>query len=144
VPESTPSKFSDWGISEEDQLQGVGGGSASHDADPEQRAKSQTQNDGQKHRGRAHRYEPHSESRLFPYDTAHFKGWDLDNYRANLQFLKKEQPSRSIQESIAMYRRVIGKYEGNKFEEAEWQILTSMARKPRIHLQAELLLDDGR
>ena len=57
-----------------------------------------------------------TQNRLFPYDTAHFGTWDLDNY-GPIYIPKKGVTINLKPESIAMYRRVIGKYEGNQFEE---------------------------
>jgi signal peptidase I len=108
-------QFSDWGISEEDQLQGVGGGSASMmlilNNDQKAQLKAMDKSIVVEHIDMSR-----TQSRLFPYDTAHFKGWDLDNY-GPIYIPKKGATIALNPESIALYRRVIGKYEGNKFEE---------------------------
>ena len=57
-----------------------------------------------------------TQSRLFPYDTAHFGRWDLDNY-GPIYIPKKGATIALNPESIALYRRVISKYEGNDFAE---------------------------
>ncbi|HNE49075.1 MAG TPA: S26 family signal peptidase, partial [Saprospiraceae bacterium] len=58
---------------------------------------------------------------LFPYDTAHFKGFSVDNY-GPLWIPKKGATLKISQDNIAAYRRVISVYEGNKLEEKAGKI----------------------
>jgi signal peptidase I len=55
----------------------------------------------------------------FPQDTTHFK-WNLDNF-GPLVIPKKGTTVQLTPENIALYRRVIGVYEGNKLEERNGQ-----------------------
>lgn len=108
-------QFSDWGISAEDQLQGVSGGSANMmlilNNEQKNKLKAMDKNIVIEHVDMSR-----TQSRLFPYDTAHFGRWDLDNY-GPIYIPKKGATIALNPESIAMYRRVIGKYEGNDFAE---------------------------
>jgi signal peptidase I len=56
----------------------------------------------------------------FPQDTAHFKN-NLDNY-GTITVPKKGTTVTLSQENIALYRRIIRNYEGNKLEERDGQI----------------------
>lgn len=64
---------------------------------------------------------PMSPRPLFPYDDAHYKGWSIDNY-GPIWVPKKGVSIHLGPENIAMYRRVIGVYEGNKLEEHDGKI----------------------
>jgi signal peptidase I len=57
----------------------------------------------------------------FPQDTTHFK-WNLDNF-GPLVIPKKGTTVQLTPENIALYRRVIGVYEGNKLEEQNGQFI---------------------
>lgn len=57
----------------------------------------------------------------FPQDTTHFK-WNLDNF-GPLVIPKKGTTVQLTPEHIALYRRVIGVYEGNKLEEQNGQFI---------------------
>jgi signal peptidase I len=54
--------------------------------------------------------------RFFPYDTAHFGAWNLDNY-GPIYIPQKGATIQLKPETIALYQRVISKYEGNQFEQ---------------------------
>ncbi len=56
----------------------------------------------------------------FPQDTAHFK-WNVDNF-GPLTIPQKGTTVQLTPENIALYRRLIGVYEGNKFEERNGQV----------------------
>mgnify|MGYP000172595830 CR=1 FL=1 len=51
----------------------------------------------------------------FPYDSTHFK-WSEDNF-GTLWIPKKGATVKLTPENIALYRRIISVYEGNKLEE---------------------------
>ncbi len=64
---------------------------------------------------------PHPGEWVFPHDTAHFK-WNRDNY-GPITVPKKGATVQLSTENIALYRRIIANYEGNKLEERNGQIL---------------------
>jgi signal peptidase I len=57
----------------------------------------------------------------FPHDTAHYK-WNLDNF-GPLTIPKKGMTVTLTPENIAIYRRLISTYEGNKLEERDGQFI---------------------
>ena len=57
----------------------------------------------------------------FPQDTAHFK-WNVDNF-GPITIPKKGVTVQLSPENIAMYRRLISVYEGNKFEEHDGKFI---------------------
>jgi len=59
----------------------------------------------------------------FPQDTMHFK-WNLDNF-GPMVVPKKGTTVQLTPENIALYRRIIGVYEGNKFEERNGQFIVN-------------------
>ncbi len=58
---------------------------------------------------------------LFPYDSVHYKNWSIDNY-GPVWVPKRGVTIHIGPENMAMYRRVIGVYEGNKLEEHDGKI----------------------
>lgn len=58
-------------------------------------------------------YDP---QRMFPHDPAHFNKWNVDNY-GPLWIPKKGAQVTLTPDNIALYRRIISVYEGNKLEE---------------------------
>ncbi len=64
---------------------------------------------------------PEGGSAPFPQDTVHFR-WNRDNY-GPLTIPKKGVTVSLSPENIALYRRIIRVYEGNRLEEAGGQIL---------------------
>jgi len=109
------SSFDDWGISPEDVLD-VQGNNMALILNNEQIEKLKSQNPNI-------RIEPYKipDRPLFPYDTAHFKGFSVDNY-GPLWIPKKGATLKISQDNIAAYRRVISVYEGNKLEEKAGKI----------------------
>jgi len=59
---------------------------------------------------------------LFPYDSVHYKNWSIDNY-GPVWIPKSGVTIHLGPANIAMYRRVIGVYEGNKLEEHAGKII---------------------
>ncbi len=58
---------------------------------------------------------PNTESRLFPHDPKHFKGWNVDNY-GPIWIPKKGVTIELTPENIALYKRIISVYERNDFD----------------------------
>jgi signal peptidase I len=59
---------------------------------------------------------------LFPHDPMHFQSWSVDNY-GPVWVPRKGATITLTPESIALYRRVISVYEGNKLEEKEGKFI---------------------
>jgi signal peptidase I len=58
----------------------------------------------------------HTDNRVFPHDTTFFK-WSLDNFGGDgILVPKKGSTIQLTPENIALYKRCISSYEGNKFE----------------------------
>ncbi len=63
----------------------------------------------------------HNPNHLFPHDPANYPGWTMDDFGPI--YIPKAGATVDInRKSIAMYRRIIGVYEGNKLEEKGGQI----------------------
>ncbi len=62
-----------------------------------------------------------SSGHYFPHDDINFPGWSADNY-GPVYIPKKGVTVNISPQNIAMYRRIIGVYEGNKLEEKEGKI----------------------
>ncbi len=58
---------------------------------------------------------------LFPYDPVHFGNWSRDDY-GPIWVPKKGATTQISPENIALYRRIIGVYEGNELKEANGKI----------------------
>lgn len=103
-------QWDDWGISPEDRLDQDGNNMALI-LNNEQIEKIKAENPKVK-------IAPYTlpDRPLFPYDTAHIKGWSIDNY-GPIWIPKKGATIDITPQNIALYRRVISVYEGNKFEE---------------------------
>ncbi|MBL7719728.1 MAG: signal peptidase I [Flavipsychrobacter sp.] len=66
-----------------------------------------------------------AEAEVFPFDTVHYK-WNRDNF-GPLTIPGKGTTVTITPENIALYRRLIGIYEGNKLEERNGQVFINGA-----------------
>ena len=110
------SQFEEWGISKEDQRR-VGPGFMILVLGEEQKQKLQSIDPGIQIMpfDVADKRNNPNPNNLFPYDTAHFGGWTVDNY-GPVYIPKAGVTTPLSMENLAMYRRVIEVYEGNKLE----------------------------
>jgi signal peptidase I len=65
--------------------------------------------------------EGNSRSNLFPHDPVHFPNWNIDDF-GPIYVPKKGVTVKISPENIALYRRIISNYEGNKLEEKDGKI----------------------
>jgi len=110
------SQFEEWGISQEDQ-RAQGPGYMILVLSEEQKQKVQSLDPGIQITPFDLTKNNPNPNNLFPYDPVHFGGWTVDNYGP--VYIPKKGATISLSvENLAMFRRAIEVYEGNKVEVA--------------------------
>lgn len=115
------SKFSEWGISQEDVIAQQGNNAYIIVLSEEQKEKlkSLDGNITMKHFDMSR--VDNNPNKLFPHDPAHFSGWTVDNFGPI--YIPQKGATVAINPSnIALYRRVIETYEGNELQIKDGQI----------------------